>query len=444
VRAYLNDNFLDPATGSYHDGMHKATGSYQDGMHKASQGGQGMALFMGIVPDGGAHPTPAPAPTPTHLCGKVAEDLQGHPTLDLACPAGQAIAAVTFASFGTPTGDCASGFAVNAKCNAAKSLAAVQSRCVGKAACSVPVVQGLCTAASPCIFGKDPCDGVAKSLAASVTCGPAAPTPPPPPPTPMPTLRAQALAVMADNARAAEFVKGRGQGPTVGGPGPHMLTGLFAVKWFLMSLSDGGLNDLAYEVVTTPSFPSYSWMMHNEFANATTIWEAWFFSNNTFSHNHPMFASTEVWMQQSVLGIQPHPAARGMHRVLIKPRPPTKLARASGSFETPRGKISVSWSWGGRQSWGGGGADADSAVGAGVALRSRALQLNVTVPPNTMADFSLPSADGQLWETAVETDAGTGLAANVRRLVSGGSATGEFVEVALGSGSYQLETSVLH
>ena len=94
-------------------------------------------------------------------------------------------------------------------------------------------------------------------------------------------------------------------------------------------------------------------MMQNSLNNATTIWvchyhaqhniralarrthynptlkESWFFSPNTFSQNHPMFASSEVrrttsddtmfvlsspfcagqvWLLQSVAGIQPHPA----------------------------------------------------------------------------------------------------------------------------------------
>lgn len=79
--------------------------------------------------------------------------------------------------------------------------------------------------------------------------------------------------------------------------------------------ADGGMNDLAYEVLTTPSYPGYRWMMDNAVDNATTIWEAWFFSDNTFSHNHPMFASSEVWLMQSVAGIQPHPAAKGFDKV---------------------------------------------------------------------------------------------------------------------------------
>ena len=106
--------------------------------------------------------------------------------------------------------------------------------------------------------------------------------------------REKVLDVMVANAKNASYVNGSGQGPAVGGPGPHMTAGLFGIKWFLMSLSDGDKNDLAFEVLTTPSYPSYQWMMNNPYANATTLWEAWFFSDNIYSHNHPMFASSEV------------------------------------------------------------------------------------------------------------------------------------------------------
>ena len=32
------------------------------------------------------------------------------------------------------------------------------------------------------------------------------------------------------------------------------------------------MNDLAYEVLTNPTYPGYKWMMHNEVNNAATIW----------------------------------------------------------------------------------------------------------------------------------------------------------------------------
>jgi hypothetical protein len=51
-----------------------------------------------------------------------------------------------------------------------------------------------------------------------------------------------------------------------------------------MALADGGFPDLAYEIVTTKTYPGLRWMMGNPFANATTIWESFFFSDNVFSH----------------------------------------------------------------------------------------------------------------------------------------------------------------
>eukprot|EP00658_Telonema_sp_P-2_P055596 TRINITY_DN4418_c0_g1_i9.p1 TRINITY_DN4418_c0_g1~~TRINITY_DN4418_c0_g1_i9.p1 ORF type:complete len:291 (-),score=57.84 TRINITY_DN4418_c0_g1_i9:362-1234(-) len=184
--------------------------------------------------------------------------------------------------------------------------------------------------------------------------------------------KTQAVAALRDGVTAAtNLTNTAGQGPVQGGSGPHITAGMFGIKWALMALSDNGLNDLAFEAVSSPSFPSLGWMMKNQFANATTTWESYFYSNNTFSHNHPMFGSYTVWLMQSVGGIQPHPAANGMDRVLIKPRPPQALNSATVQFESARGLIMVSW-------------NQNSPAGA---------QLNVTIPPNVRADLLVPGAD---------------------------------------------------
>jgi hypothetical protein len=82
------------------------------------------------------------------------------------------------------------------------------------------------------------------------------------------SLREKALAVMVENARDTEFIAAPSPGSDPngvkynctdcgGGPGAHMTAGLFSVKWFLMALADGGMNDVAYETITTPSYPGY-------------------------------------------------------------------------------------------------------------------------------------------------------------------------------------------
>src|SRR6185312_16086036 len=91
----------------------------------------------------------------TTVCGSVAEGS----TLKLSCPSGTTISAVSFASYGTPTGSCGS-YAASA-CNAATSLSVVDSACLGRTSCTVT--------ANNATFG-DPCYGTDKNLDAQVTC----------------------------------------------------------------------------------------------------------------------------------------------------------------------------------------------------------------------------------------------------------------------------------
>ncbi|MBS1971347.1 MAG: hypothetical protein JSU04_13650 [Bdellovibrionales bacterium] len=111
------------------------------------------------TPQPTATPTPAPTPTATpvssgNICGKVAE----HGNANIACPAGQTISKIVFASYGAATGSCGS-YKV-ASCHAANSMTVLQA-CVGKSSCVI--------AANNTPFG-DPCEGVQKSLTYEVQC----------------------------------------------------------------------------------------------------------------------------------------------------------------------------------------------------------------------------------------------------------------------------------
>ena len=89
------------------------------------------------------------------VCASADED-QG---ATLACPEGQIIDSVVFASYGTPTGEC--GSYVTGDCHAAGSETAVTSACVGRRSCTLT--------ASNSVFG-DPCRSVVKNLAVEVRC----------------------------------------------------------------------------------------------------------------------------------------------------------------------------------------------------------------------------------------------------------------------------------
>lgn len=143
-----------------------------------------------------------------------------------------------------------------------------------------------------------------------------------------------------------------------------------------MALSEAGHTDLAFASIMAETMPSYGYMLAN---GSTTTWEGWFFSDSTFSHDHPAFGSVEVYMMQALGGIQPHPAANGFDHVLIKPRPPANLSHFAAHYNSIRGMIAVEWAW----------VEAhDETPGA------RKLQLSVELPPNVMADVFVPTASG--------------------------------------------------
>jgi alpha-L-rhamnosidase len=120
----------------------------------------------------------------------------------------------------------------------------------------------------------------------------------------------------------------------------HLTTGILGTKYMLQVLSDSGETDLAYKIATQPDFPSWGWMLKN---GATTLCEHWEFSDNTFSHNHPMFGSVSQWMMNWLGGIQPDPTAVGYDRIVIRPQVPKGLDWVKSSYRSVRGKITSNW-----------------------------------------------------------------------------------------------------
>ena len=79
---------------------------------------------------------------------------------------GEFISMVNFASYGAPNGRCDGtdgSMLRRAGCHAARSEAVLEERCLGQTTCMFVVSDEL--------FGKDPCPGRAKQLAAWLSCG---------------------------------------------------------------------------------------------------------------------------------------------------------------------------------------------------------------------------------------------------------------------------------
>lgn len=103
-----------------------------------------------------------------------------------------------------------------------------------------------------------------------------------------------------------------------------------------------GEADLAAKVATHEGFPGWFDMLDR---GATTLWENWSEERcvDRESNCHPMFGSVDEWMVRHVLGISVCDDAVGCDRVRICPRPLPGITSASGWFDTPKGRISVSW-----------------------------------------------------------------------------------------------------
>jgi len=121
----------------------------------------------------------------------------------------------------------------------------------------------------------------------------------------------------------------------------HLTTGIFGTKFMLDELSRSGNAQLAYAIVSKRGFPGWSWMLDN---GATTLWEHWEYSDNTFSHNHPMFGSVSEWMMKWLGGIQPAEDAVGYDRIVIRPQTVRGVDWVKSSYRSVRGRIVSNWS----------------------------------------------------------------------------------------------------
>jgi alpha-L-rhamnosidase len=120
----------------------------------------------------------------------------------------------------------------------------------------------------------------------------------------------------------------------------HLSTGIYGTKYLFELLSREGQAELAYTVANQKTFPGWGYMLEN---GATTLWEHWKGSDNTFSLNHPMFGSVSQWFYQWLGGIQPDPDAIGFDRILIRPQAVQDLNWVRSSYQSVRGKIVSNW-----------------------------------------------------------------------------------------------------
>ncbi|MBP7053344.1 MAG: family 78 glycoside hydrolase catalytic domain [Phycisphaerae bacterium] len=149
--------------------------------------------------------------------------------------------------------------------------------------------------------------------------------------------------------------------------GGRLTTGIFGTRYLLEVLSRNGQASLAYDLVNRKEFPGWGHMLEN---GATTLWEHWEFSDNTYSHNHPMFGSVSQWFFNWLGGIQADPKAVGFDRIVIRPQIVGDLTWVRCGYDSVRGLIISKWRRDGET-----------------------LHLDVTIPVGTTATVYLPAKD---------------------------------------------------
>ena len=124
------------------------------------------------------------------------------------------------------------------------------------------------------------------------------------------------------------------------GPAGHFSTGIFGTKYVLETLSEYVSPEVVFDIVNSTEYPGWGFMVAN---GATTVWETWEESDNTFSNCHPMFGTVTEWFYRWIGGIRPLPEKPGFEEFILAPSTPDGLESANCSYVSPYGKIVSNW-----------------------------------------------------------------------------------------------------
>ncbi len=197
----------------------------------------------------------------------------------------------------------------------------------------------------------------------------------------------------------------------------HLTTGFIGAKYLLPVLTRDGHNDVAYELATQTTYPSWGYMISK---GATTLWELWQdkIGPSMNSHNHIMLGSIGSWFYRALGGINLGADGEGYRHILVEPRLVEDLHWASASIETVRGEVSCSWKH-----------------------RTGSIAMEVTIPANSDARIVVPEeedmttvtvreGDHVVWENGKFVPGDPGITA--------AKATSHAVEFSVGSGYYHF------
>ena len=120
----------------------------------------------------------------------------------------------------------------------------------------------------------------------------------------------------------------------------HLDVGVLGSKTLLGALSNNGYVDLAFEIATQKTYPSWGWWIQN---GATTLFETWKIETETLSRNHVMFGEISAWFYKTLGGINVDERNPGFNSVIIRPYFVKKLENFKAEYDSTNGMIISSW-----------------------------------------------------------------------------------------------------
>ncbi|WP_147919023.1 family 78 glycoside hydrolase catalytic domain [Ruania zhangjianzhongii] len=105
-------------------------------------------------------------------------------------------------------------------------------------------------------------------------------------------------------------------------------------------LARAGKHETLLAITRVTAAPSYGYMLAH---GATALTETWDGPTFGFSQNHFMNGAIATWFHEHVLGIRQREGTVGWTDPLIAPTPVGDLTSAAGHFDTPTGRVQISW-----------------------------------------------------------------------------------------------------
>ena len=163
------------------------------------------------------------------------------------------------------------------------------------------------------------------------------------------------------------------------GPSKHFNTGIFGTKYVLETLAENGAPNAVFNIVNSTTYPGWGFMIDR---GATSIWETWKESDNTYSNNHPMFGTVSEWYYRWLAGIRPDPDHPGFEEFFLTPTMPEGLESVNCTYHSPYGAIVSNWK----------------------KITTDHYTYEITVPIGTRANITLPLSQSQLVEIISEQE----------------------------------------